>query len=532
MQLALDSLDRLVELAEESGGRVRATVAARRLFAVARAPEGLARTLLGPLVEADARLAWRGPFVALADEPNPPVAKARFVVFDLETTGLSATSARVCEIGAVRIERLEQAGTFETLVAPGVPLPRPVERLTGLSDGALRAAPPIGEALRRFCAFAGGAALVAHNARFDVSFVDRALERTAGRRLAAPVIDTVALARALLRGRVERTDLRTLACFFGVSVEPCHRALPDAQATAEVFLRLVELALERGAATLAELEELAAPRPRRIHAKRRLVRDAPPKPGVYLFRDGAGRVLYVGKARDLRARLRSYFHTPRQRRPLEAALDELEEIEWRVTGSELAAALEEVRLIRRLRPPANARVPEPERYVFLHRRGGRVVASRAPSRYGPLRAGAEVKRAAQALAGCSEEEFERLLEGEALDRLRRRLGELSLCGHDLELRRLRRSVASLERVLERLRRLEELRSLEVCILAPALAPGLHDAFVVAGGGLSVHERVAAAPRPTPHGGAAGALDADRLDELLVLASYLERPPPELTVVRR
>ena len=111
-------------------------------------------------------------------------------------------------------------------------------------------------------------------------------------------------------------------------------------------------------------------------------------------------MLYVGKARDLRARLRSYFHTHRQRPSVEAALDQVERIEWRVLGSELAAALEEIALIRRLRPPANARTPTPERYVYLHHRGERVVLSRAPSRYGPLRRRADARRAAQALEGC------------------------------------------------------------------------------------------------------------------------------------
>jgi DNA polymerase III epsilon subunit family exonuclease len=536
VQLAIDSLDRLVELVEEAGGRVRASTAARELFALARTPEGHARTLLGPLVDGDARLAWRGPDVALADTPDPPIADASFVVFDLETTGLQIASARICEIGAVRLERLAPAATFETLVAPGVKLPAPVGRLTGLSDDALRAAPRIRTALRRFAAFAGDAVLVAHNARFDVGFVNRELERITGKRLAATVIDTVPLARALLRGRLERANLAALAVFFGVSVEPCHRALPDAQATAEVFVRLVELALERGASTLAELEELAAPRPRRIHGKRRLVHGVPARPGVYLFRDCERRVLYVGKARDLKTRLYSYFHSRRQRGAVEAALDELDEIEWRVTGSELAAALEEVELIRALRPPANARTPEPERYVYLHRRGTGVVLSRAPSRYGPLRARAEARRAAQALAGCAEDEFAELLEGAALDRLTGRLAELSLLQHDLSLRRLRRRVASLEHVVGELRRLDRIRRLELCILAPALTPGCRDAYVVSGGRVRRHEHVSAARldfTPASEGVGAGGnlpIEADELDRLLVVDSFLARPPPELTLL--
>ena len=275
MQLAIDSLDRLVEFVEEAGGRARASEAARHLFAVSRAPEGLARTLLGPLVDLDDRLTWRGAYVALADSQDPGLDEACFVVFDLETTGLAVASSRICEIGAVRIRRLQQDGLFETLVAPGVPLPRQVGRLTGLSDAELRAAPRVRQALAQFMAFAGDAVLVAHNARFDVGFVNRELERMTGKRVAATVIDTVPLARNLLRGRVERTSLASLAHLLrrlGTAVSPRAAGRPgDCRGVPAP----VELAFERGASTLAELEELAAPRPRRIHGKRHLVHGAP-----------------------------------------------------------------------------------------------------------------------------------------------------------------------------------------------------------------------------------------------------------------
>lgn len=517
---------------------MRASEAAGRLFAVGRTPEGLARTLLEPLVEADARLCWRGTFVSLAAAHDPPLARAAFVVFDLETTGLSQTAARICEIGAVRIEHLEASETFETLVAPSHTLPGAVAHLTGLTDRALRHAPGVEVALRRFSTFVGDAVLVAHNARFDVGFVNRELGRIRGHSLATTVIDTVPLARTLLAGRVERTSLASLAFFFGVSVRPCHRALPDAQATAEVFLRLVEIAAERGATSVGELEELAAPRRRRIHAKRRLIDGAPSRPGVYLFCAGDGRVLYVGKTRNLRTRLRSYFHTPRQRAAVEDALHRTAHIEWRVTGSELAAALDEVRLIRALRPPANRRVPQPEQYVYLHRRGERVVLSRVPSRLGPIRRTAEARRAARALRGCSDAEFDGLLGGAPLPRLRDRLSRAGLDGHDLELRRLRRELDSLERLVEYLNGLDALRRTTACILAPALESGKLEAFVVAAGrvtvcrldavttawaGLVDHVGVSADATPP-------SIDADQLDELLVVASFLTRPSDDLRVV--
>jgi DNA polymerase III epsilon subunit family exonuclease len=522
MQLAIDSLDRLVELVEERGGRVPAGEAARELFALAGTGDAVARSLLGPLVDGDARLAWRGASVALAESCSPSLEEAAFCVFDLETTGLATASARICEIGAVRIERLRFAGTFQTLVKPGVPLPRPVGMLTGLAEAELARAPKVATALRRFSAFAGDAVLVAHNARFDTAFVNRELERLTGKRHAGPVIDTVSLARNLLRGRVERTSLSALAHFFGTGARPCHRALPDAEATAEILLGLIGIAQERQALTVAELEELAAPRARVVHGKRRLVRGAPPRPGVYLFRDRFGQVLYVGKARNLRARLRSYFGGARQRPSVEAALGAAERVEWRVHGSELAAALEEVRLIRELRPPANARRPQPERYVYLARRGDEVVVTKAPTPYGPLRRRAHAERAARALSGCSEAEFANLLDGEPLPRLTARMADLSECLRYEDAARLRDRIASLERVIARLRRLDELRRLRVRLVVPGVEPGSREEFFLCNG--RVHRDLLAAC-------AAGtAFEAEHLDELVVIGTFLERPPPELRLI--
>ena len=287
MQLRLDAADRLVELVEERRGPVVAEEAARRLFALRQAPVALARSLLAEVVETDARLAWNGDSVALARPLGVDLLleDATYVVVDLETTGLRPGSSQICEIGAVKIVGFEIVDEFETLVDPGTPLGATITAITGLTDGQLRGAPRAPEAVQRFMRFAGDAVLVAHNARFDLSFLDRETERLTGSRLAAPVVDTVALARRVLAGRVPRASLAQLSYFFGTSVQPCHRALPDAQATAEVLLALIGLAQERGARTVAELVALSATRTRRVFDKRHLAFGAPPRPGVYRFYD-------------------------------------------------------------------------------------------------------------------------------------------------------------------------------------------------------------------------------------------------------
>jgi DNA polymerase III subunit epsilon len=530
MQLRLDAADRLVELVEEERGPVRAEEAARRLFALRQAPVALARSLLTDVVETDTRLAWSGDAVTLAAPPGASLLleDAVYVVVDLETTGLRPGSSGICEIGAVRLRGFEVEAEFETLVNPGMPIAAAASAVTGLRDEQLRGAPGPARAVRSFLAFAGDAVLVAHNARFDLAFLDRETERLTGSRIGAPVLDTVRLARTLLAGRVPGFGLAQLAWFLDTAERPCHRALPDARATGELLLALIGLAQERGARTVADLAELSATRARRLLDKRHLAFGAPTRPGVYRFVGRNRQVLYVGRARDLRSRLRSYFRSDRQRPAVEAALAAADSIEWQVTGSELEAALEELRLIRELRPPGNARVARPERQVWLRARGDAVVASSRPSPVGPLRSRRTAQLAARVLRP------DELARPEtAVPRLRGRLRDLADARRFEDAGRLRDRLVALERVCRELKRLDRVRQLECCILVPAGEPGhVHAVFVARG-------RVAAERTLPPGGGAALEIEAGLaaarrageldLDELLLVDSFLRRPPPELRV---
>ena len=472
--------------------------------------------------------------VGLAEAPGTalPLESATYVVVDLETTGLSPGSSSICEIGAVRVRGLELEERFETLVNPRRPLPAAIAALTGIDPSELRGAPPVELAVRRFLEFAGDAVLVAHNARFDIGFLDREVERLTGRRIAAPVVDTVWLARRVLAGRIQRVGLASLAHFFGTATRPCHRALADAEATAEILLALIGLAQERGASTVAELADLAAPRARRLAGKRSLVAGAPQRPGVYLFRDRNEQVLYVGRARDLRARLRSYFRTERQRPAVEAALGALERVEWRVLGSELEAALEELRLLRELRPPANARSTRPDRHVYLRRRGAGWCVTDKPGPHGPLKSRGRARLAARALDGWEGEP------ADALPSLRAKLKRLSSDLRFEDAARLRDRIAALAEVAGTLAELERLRALELCLLVPAAEDGFQRAFFVSGGRVAAARTLlaGAAGRAETEAGLAAAARAEAsiapadMDELLLIGSFLRRPPPELRIV--
>src|SRR5215213_8071652 len=541
MQLRLDAADRLVELVEERRGPVVADEAARAVLKLGGpVATGLARSLLDEAVRADARLRWAGDLVALASSRADGLLleHATFVVFDLETTGLRPGLARPCEFGAVRVERLEPTASFQSLANPGARLQPAVAALTGLRDEQLRRAPPVPAVVRGFLAFAGDAVLVAHNARFDMAFLDNETMRLTGDRLVASVVDTVGLARRLL-GR-QPANLAALAHRFVTDAKPCHRALPDAEATAEILLRLIGMAQERGARTVADLIELAATRPRRVHMRRSLAFGAPQRPGVYLFRDRHDQVLYVGRARDLRARLRSYFQSKRQRPSVEAALTALARIEWRVTGSELEAALEELRLIRELSPPANSRSRRREHGVYLRPRGDEIVVTKTPTELGPLTSRRQASLAARALSLAYAEELDRLLDGGPLPRLRERLAHLAEELRFEEAARLRDRIEALERVVERLSRLRRLRGLDACLIAPAAVDGWRTGFFVGAGAvrsqrplppgpgarLEVEVGLAACTASRPE----DPLSAEEAENLLLLDGFIRRPPPELAVL--
>ena len=177
-----------------------------------------------------------------------------FVVFDLETTGFSPTQNRIIEIGAVRVEDGKITGRFSTFVNPDVPIPYRIEQLTGINDAMVLDAPKIDVILPQFLEFCKGAVLVAHNASFDMSFIEENCSRM-GLEQEFTYVDTVAMARVLLP-QLNRFKLDTVAKALGVSLENHHRAVDDAGCTAEIFEKFIKMLEEREIGTLDQLNEL------------------------------------------------------------------------------------------------------------------------------------------------------------------------------------------------------------------------------------------------------------------------------------
>jgi DNA polymerase-3 subunit epsilon len=299
------------------------------------------------------------------DDLGTPLVDVEFVVLDLETTGGSPANDRITEVGAVKIRGGEVVGTFQTLVNPGVPIPPLISALTGITDPMVAQKEPIEVVLPCLLEFIGGAVLVAHNASFDRRFVQANLERHGYQRLTNRVVCTARLARKLLpRDEVPNVRLATLAAYLGATVAPCHRALTDARATVDVFHSLLERAGSYGVLALEDLIEFPTARAGASFKKIHLADRLPRCPGVYLFRDAAGRVLYVGKAKDLRTRVRSYFSGD-GRVKIADLLRELAAIDHQPCATELEASVREVRLIQHHRPRYNRRSRNPERYCYL-----------------------------------------------------------------------------------------------------------------------------------------------------------------------
>ena len=332
---------------------------ATQLLRLRRCPERLQRRLVAEIVNGDARLAWFGrDLVGLAppDWSAAALASTTFCVVDLETTGGSPGRSKVTEIGAVRVRDLGIEARFSTLVNPGRPIPPVVTELTGIDDGMVADSPDIAVGLEGFVEFAGQDVLVAHNAPFDLRFLNYERRRLAGRYFTQAWLDTLILARRLLDGRVPRHDLGTLAAWADTAVRPSHRALPDAEATAELLVVLIGMLAERGVDTLKGAVAFAGIGGARHAFKLALAEDLPASPGVYVMRDRAGRPLYVGKAGNLRRRVRSYFGPGgRHSRLIGRALEQLEVIDHETCGSEFAALLREDQLIKEMRPPCNRR---------------------------------------------------------------------------------------------------------------------------------------------------------------------------------
>lgn len=253
--LISDSLliNETIRLLQAFGGRASAVEIVDAVMKINRPEANLAKMLVADLVETDPRLQLNEDTVELIafNQDSRALFETDFVVFDLETTGAKCPPCRVTEIGAYRIEGGKIVEEFQTLINPETSIPSFITSLTGISNAMVRHAPKFAGVAADFLDFIGDAVLVAHNAPFDMRFINHEIGRVhRNYRLANSHLCTVQLSRKLLP-HIENHRLHTVADYFSINIENRHRAPDDAFATAKIFVQFLNYLNDLGVQDLA-----------------------------------------------------------------------------------------------------------------------------------------------------------------------------------------------------------------------------------------------------------------------------------------
>ena len=246
-----------IQLLQSFGGRVSAVKVVDYVMKIRKPAPDLAKLLVSDLVETDPRLLLNDDILELieTDFERRHFDDTEFVVFDFETTGAKTPPCRVTEIGAYRLKKGKIVGEFQTLVNPETPIPPFITQLTGISDRMVKNAPKFREIADKFLDFIGDSVLVAHNAHFDMRFLNHEISRIhKDYRVANPSLCTVRLSRKLVPN-VENHRLKTLADYYSIALVNHHRASDDAHATAHIFVNLLQELSNLGVKDLASAKK-------------------------------------------------------------------------------------------------------------------------------------------------------------------------------------------------------------------------------------------------------------------------------------
>lgn len=271
-----------------------------------------------------------------------------YAIVDLETTGGRASRCRITEIGIVIFDGEKVIETYQTLLNPECRIPAGITELTGITQEMVAEAPRFPEVARRVVELTQGRIFVAHNSRFDYDFLREEFRRL-GYTFSRKQLCTVRLTRKLFPG-LKSYSLGNLTRHFGIPLTNHHRALADATATLELLkLCLTDQTSDEQITKLVNrgISETRLPK----HLKLSRIESLPEACGVYYFHDLNKEVVYVGKSKNIRARVAQHFNdrSSKGKRIAERVAD----ITYELTGSELVALLHESEEIKRLQPPIN-----------------------------------------------------------------------------------------------------------------------------------------------------------------------------------
>lgn len=286
-----------------------------------------------------------------------------YVFVDIETTGISAQRGRVIEVAALRYEHGQVVREFHTLINPGSPIPGPITSLTGITTHDVADAPVFSEVAEQLWDILEGAVFVAHNVRFDYSFLKQEFLRL-GKSFTPKQLCTVRLSRALYPTE-RRHRLSDLIARHGLSYHDRHRAYDDAAVLVQ-FWELIHREHDAETVMQAISRQLRTPSLPR-YLDRDVIDSLPEVPGVYIFRDETGLPLYIGKSINIRQRVLSHFTRDTAESKEFKISQAVRSIDYEPTGTELAALLRESHLVKTHMPVYNRRLRRLRKLAILER---------------------------------------------------------------------------------------------------------------------------------------------------------------------
>ncbi len=281
-------------------------------------------------------------------------------IVDIETTGVSPVRNKIIDIAIIRIENGVVVETLNTVVDPGRYIPPAIIEMTGIKEEDLRAAPTFNDISHDVLGLLEGAVFVAHNVRFDYSFIKSEFNQL-GMRFSSKRLCTVALSRALYP-KEQRHDLTTIIDRFGFVCEDRHRALPDAQVLVD-FLTHSQNNFEH-IDLKQKIQKVLGTSRVPLNLPSEVIPSLPEQPGVYIFYGEDGEKLYIGKSINIRKRVMSHFSSPETGKALRI-VEEVRDVEARTTTGEFGALLLESYLINKEQPLYNRLARRTKKLVIV-----------------------------------------------------------------------------------------------------------------------------------------------------------------------
>lgn len=302
---------------------------------------------------------------------------AVFTAIDIETTGLNPFKNRITEIGMVKICGGVITDEYQRLINPGEFIPPGITALTGITNEMVFNKPEFEQFAAEITQFIGkdslNSAIAGHNVMFDIRFLNASMLRAGYNKIPLPAVCTSRLARRLNR-QLPSKSLKSLKKYFGIYARRSHRALDDAKAAAQILTFFIEqLVNEYELETLDELisfqfkkiydNDSISEKFKKLKSK---LKSVPEKPGVYYMLNRRNDIIYIGKAKNLKDRLNSYFyHNISHTSKINKLLKSVYNIDWETTGSELSALITESKMIKSYKPKFNSAIKSYRKFPFI-----------------------------------------------------------------------------------------------------------------------------------------------------------------------